>query len=171
MTLRKMLTRNQIGFTLIEVIIGIAICGMLGGGIVTAIYQIGRVSDMGNARVTAVKQVENALFYINRDVQMAQNPIVGTNSSFPLTLSWKSWEDNVQHQITYNLNSAGNLTRNNGTTTSTVAKFIDTDNGNTNWTYDSNSHKMTVVITATVIAGHKQSTETRKVEIIPRPGS
>lgn len=169
--MRKTFLRNQIGFTLIEVIIGIAICGILGGGIVTGIYQIGRINDMNNAHVTAVKQVENAVHYLIRDVQMAQNPTISTEASFPLTLSWKSWEDNVQHQITYNLDSEGNLTRNYGTTTSTVAKFIDTDNADTNWTYNFSANKMTIVITATVTAGHRQSTETRKVEIIPRSGS
>ena len=169
--MKNKLFRNQIGFTLIEVIIGVAICGILGGGIVTAIYQIGRINDSNNARVTAVKQVENAFYYLNRDVQMAQNPSVGTNAAFPLTLSWKSWEDNVQYQITYNLDSSGNLTRNNGAITSTVAKSIDTANNHTNWTYDSSAHKMTILITSMVIDGHIQATETRKIEIIPRSGS
>jgi prepilin-type N-terminal cleavage/methylation domain-containing protein len=162
---------NQRGFTLLETMVALCITGFVALAVVTTIYQLQAISNSHYAHITAVKQLENALHYLIRDVQSAQNPTAGTQVSFPLTLSWKSWEDNVQHQVTYSLDGSGNLTRNDGTHTSTVAKFIDTANDNTHWSYDSGGHNMTIVLTCTVHSGSKQASETRNIQIIPRPGS
>jgi len=160
---------NQRGYTLIEIAVALCITGFVALAVVTTIYQLQAISNAHYAHITAVKQVENALHFLIRDIQCAQDPTEGTQASFPLTLAWKNWEDNIEYEVTYSLDESGILTRDNGTQTSVVAKNIDADS--TNWTYDSSDHKMTIVITSKVQAGDKQATETREIEIIPRPGS
>jgi prepilin-type N-terminal cleavage/methylation domain-containing protein len=170
------LNKTQGGFTLLEIIIAIAISGVLGVATVGAIFQIGNINSLDNAHVIAVKQVENGLHYIIRDVQMVQHPAAGTDLAFPLTLSWKTWEDNKTIQVVYSVNPDGELIRqyseNGGAATNLrVAKFVSSDSAKTHWSYDSATRWMTVKITATGTSGPKQAEETRIISIIPRSGS
>jgi prepilin-type N-terminal cleavage/methylation domain-containing protein len=166
---------NQIGFTLIEVVIGIAISSLLGGGIVTAVYQMGWVNDMSNARVSAVKQVENALYYINRDVQMAQQ--IQTNlQGYWLKLSWSTPEDNALNEVTYSVQN-GVITRRqsiNGSQTSqkeVASHIVHAAVTAPNYSAIPPEKVWTIQVVATTYSGHQQVSETRQIEIIPRPGS
>jgi prepilin-type N-terminal cleavage/methylation domain-containing protein len=173
--LGKILSRNQIGFTLIEVIVGLAISSILGGGIIMGIYQIGRVNEMSNARVTSVKQLENALYYINRDVQMSQS-IDSESEDYWLKLDWTEWEENNYNEVTY-IVDAGLVTRSyyvnsqlisEKPVASDITSFAatppdkDASPPEKAWTID---------LTATTTSGHRQQSETRQMKIIPRPGS
>jgi type II secretory pathway component PulJ len=166
---------NQTGFTIIDLAIGIAVCGLLGAGIVTAISQIYKVNNMSNAHVSAVKQVENALYYINRDVQMAQS--VDTDGvDYWLKVSWTDWEDNQLNEVEYavtdgcltrsyfvnsSLSSARQLAQ-NITDTEITAPDTGTTPPEKAWT---------IQITATAASGQQQQSETRQVQIVPRSGS
>jgi prepilin-type N-terminal cleavage/methylation domain-containing protein len=173
--LKQRIRGNQAGFTLIEITIGMAISAILVGGIITAIFQMGRASDMGNARVTAVKQVENALYYINRDVQMAQS-IEGEGDDYSLRLDWNEWEQVKNNEVTYSL-ANGVLTRSyyiNDELDSEkpVASGISALAITPPDTEAIPPKKVwTVDITATSVSGHIQQSETRQMKIIPRPGS
>ncbi len=170
----RLLHPSQAGFTLIEVIVAMAITGILGAGVAITIFQIESVADSSNAHMTAVNQVQNALHYINRDVQMAQTVTPGMSPNL-LTLKWTNWDDNKAIQVKY-LNQNGDLIRqyseNGGAPTSTtVAQFISTNATDTNSSYDLASHKLTIKLTASALSGSEQASETRVCEIIPRPGS
>ena len=67
--IRKIL-RNQKGFTLVEVLIAIAITAAIGAGLAMAVFEVIQVNAMSNNRMEAIKQVENAFHYIIRDAQM-----------------------------------------------------------------------------------------------------
>jgi type II secretory pathway pseudopilin PulG len=172
----KKLNRSQVGFTLLEFIAVLGISGFLGAGIVSSISQIGNTSDIDSSHVIAVKQAENAVSYIIRDAQMAHSPVAGTNVSFPLTLSWKTWDNCTSIQVIYSVGQNGNLVRqyseNGGQSTSiTIAKFISTSTSETCWSYDSAANIMTIKITARVTSGTKQGEEMRSISIMPRSGS
>jgi prepilin-type N-terminal cleavage/methylation domain-containing protein len=183
--IRKIQEQSQQGFTLIELVIAIAVTGLLGVGVLMAFAQISRVNDSGNAHVVAVKQVENAVHSINRDIQMAQIVTPGDSSGFPVTLSWSTWGDPAASppvapetiQIVYSLASNGsgkyNLVRNDGTNSRTIAEMISTASvtPNANSAFKPPKTWYTIQITSAVAAGHNVASETRKIDIVPRPGN
>jgi prepilin-type N-terminal cleavage/methylation domain-containing protein len=168
----RTLFRKECGFTLLELLVSMAITGFLGAGIVSAIVQIEKVADIDQARVIAVKQVENAIHYINRDVQSAQ--IVTTQGSTGFTVGWTSWgaplatpavpAANVQ--VIYSLDNAGKLKRNGAVVAEWISSITVTPPNPgavppTQW--------YTVKISAVVQSGSKQASETRQIDIVPRP--
>ena len=68
----KIFSRAKSGFTLIEIMIGLVLLGIIGTATTTAISQIFDFNGRNSARMIAVKEVENAINSINRDVQQAQ---------------------------------------------------------------------------------------------------
>jgi prepilin-type N-terminal cleavage/methylation domain-containing protein len=168
--------RSKRGFTLIEILVAMAISAALSLGITMTIFQVMNVNASSNAHLQAVAQVQNAIHYLNRDVQMAQSVQPQGTSGFPLTLKWTSWSNNDSNQVIYSL-SGNTLVRQfllipsdggpASTTSLTVAKYLT----ETQCSYDSAAHKLTATITASTSSGSKLAAETRQVEIIPRPGS
>jgi prepilin-type N-terminal cleavage/methylation domain-containing protein len=176
----KRFHHDKRGFTIIEILIALAISGFLAAGIGVAISQIGRVSDVCNSRVVAINQVENAIHYINRDIQQAQK-IEINGSGYWIRLTWVSWVDDSTIQVVYNVDSSRNLMRQEATTiggstnvtTITVARYIDSGSKavtapDTALTPPEKS--WTVQLSAIYSSGIKTASETREIKIVPRPG-
>jgi prepilin-type N-terminal cleavage/methylation domain-containing protein len=181
---------NQKGFSLIETVIALCIGGALAAGIASTTYQLQSISNSHYVRVVAVSQVENAVHYLIRDVQQAQVVNPQGSQGFPLLLTWVSWDATLPEYktlVTYSLvptdGTPAQLTKRLQTynannvlqqdQTSTLASYIkySASSPDTSCSYDSVNHKATLQITSTLIRGGKQDTETRKVDIVPRPGS
>jgi prepilin-type N-terminal cleavage/methylation domain-containing protein len=155
---------NQKGLTLIEVLIATTIAAIIGTVITVALSQSVSVSWAGHKRMEAIKQVENALYLINRDAQSAVSINTGA-SGYWLALSLS---DNST--ITYRIVEPGGtapvyLQRNQGSTSSTVARYIDTGTGLSTCTYDGNL--LDVKLTST-LKGLGSASETRRIMIYPR---
>lgn len=128
-----LISKNQMGFTLLELLIALAITSVITGSTTMVIFQ---VFD-GNARTSnhmeAVRQVQNAGYWVSRDAQMAQSIDIGNDPVTPelelVTLTWTEW-NNTAHQITYKLQGA-ELWRDDGQPMR-VAEYIDSDPNNTN---------------------------------------
>lgn len=108
---------RQRGFTLIEIMIALAISGILLAAIGVSVGQLFSINSKSTTYMVATKQVENALHYIDRDGQMASPGLtmsVYSSSTFPpgltdvslssvpLTLKWVD-SDNVTHEVTYSV--------------------------------------------------------------------
>jgi len=157
----KRLESSQRGIGLVELIIAIAITGIIGAAATMALHQVLTVPTISNNQNTAINQVRNAVHWISRDVQMAQS-VNATGSLDPfLILGWTDWEGHV-HEATYMLEDVSKeLRRNYDGAQMLIAQYIDTDKSNCQW----DGKVLTVTITATV--GGK--TETRTFKVKPRP--
>jgi prepilin-type N-terminal cleavage/methylation domain-containing protein len=162
------LTNHSRGFTLIETLIALLITGIVSLGVSMSVQQMLTINAMNNTRLTAVKQVENAVHYLSRDAQMAQVVQVASGSGFPLTLNWTEW-DNTTNQVIYSIQNnqmQRSQSLNSGTPQVMVAaRNIDTNSNQTNCQFSGGI--LTGKITAAV-SGFKPSTESRSFKIIPR---
>ena len=167
----KKLKKGQKGFTLVELLIVIAITGLITGGITATIFQVFNINTRNTNRMTAVRQVQQAGFWVSPDVQMAQS-VNATGSPDFLTLNWIEWGTNNTHEVIYTLEyMSGELKKlqrshsvNGGDPTVTpVAEYIDP--GQTSCVWD--GEWLTFNVTATV----GEESETRVYEVKPRPDS
>ena len=135
-----LLNKNQRGFTLVEMIIVLAIIGIVIGAATMTIIQVINGSSSTSNHMTAVRQVQNAGYWVSRDVQMAQSVAPALDpDGFPLTLTWTD-RDGYDHQVVYSLvDMPGGLEEIQRQhtcvalgldVTSIVAEFIDPDETN-----------------------------------------
>lgn len=99
----KTINKNQRGFTLIELIIVIALSGVITGAITMAIFQVISISARSDNHMIAVKQVQNAGYWVSLDAQMAQSIELSGTSTFVLTLTWINLDDDDKHEVVYSL--------------------------------------------------------------------
>ena len=163
---------NQGGFTLIELLIVFAIAGIIASTVTAAIYQTISGSARNTSHMTAVKQVENAIHWLRRDVQMAQTVQPSEGSGFPLSLTWTEW-DNKVNQVIYSLIDS-QLQRSHSIDGEAVAgmmvaKYVESDPTMTSCNFIGGV--LTFKLTATLYSGSLTISETRVGEIISRPNS
>ena len=166
-----LINKNQRGFTLAELIVALAITGLITGGITMSIFQVFDINTRSNNHMTAVRQVQNAGYWISHDAQMARDvaPDPG-DTGFPLVLTWTEWGGTV-NEVTYTLVDS-ELKRSHSVdgepSETVVAQYIDSVSCQLD---PLDNRKLTFTITATVSGGWKEASETRVYEVIPRPDS
>lgn len=163
----KWLNRKQRGFSLVELLIAISITGAIVGVTGGAIFQVLSINASSKAHMIAIKQVEQAVYWVVHDAQMAQTLSPYGGSSF-LTLTWVEW-DNTTHTVIYDIvgDEFKRSYSDGGTPTeSVIAEYINNDPAMTNCAYTTGG-VLTFKVTATV-GGFRPATETRTVEIFPR---
>jgi len=163
------LMKNQKGFTLIELIVALAIASVIGVAATMTAHQLITIPVISNDSNTAINQVRNAVNWINRDVQSATPGSINTTSPKFLSMEQLEWEsdtgDWTTHAVNYTLELADKeLWRDyDGEPGILIARYIDTDNTSCSW--DSTEKVLTVNIT--VQAGTR--TEARTFEVKTRP--
>ena len=166
MILRRLglIHKNQRGVALIELIIAFLITGIITGGITMTIFQVFDGNTRSSNHMIAVRQAQNAGYWLSRDAQMAQSVELGASSGFPLTLIWEEYSpdgDGDEHYVVYTLLEDNKLQRSysidgGDSTLTIVAQYIVAANA---------SGKLTLIITATV----GDATEIRTYKVTPRP--
>jgi prepilin-type N-terminal cleavage/methylation domain-containing protein len=160
----RVIDRGHPGFTLIELIVGIALIGIIGGAAGTLIVQTARLNNLSNNRQAAITQVQNAVDSISRDALQAEGitwdgPASTLSLPIPISVvngSVSAWQTPA---VAYIYSSLTNTIQRTGAATSTIATNI-SDFSLVNQSGSSS----TFSVTATV----KGTTETRVFLIMSR---
>jgi prepilin-type N-terminal cleavage/methylation domain-containing protein len=132
------LKAGEKGFTLIELLVGISILAFVVSAASMTIITMMRLSPQSNNWAIALRQVQNAGYWISRDVQMSENVTVDENPATPefLTLTVPEWDAGsgavVDKTIAYQFEDMGDglqrLMRDDAGQQIMVAEYIsDTD--------------------------------------------
>ncbi len=167
----RLINREQRGFTMIEMIIVVAITGFIGFGAASATAQVMTQAPRNSDFNAASSQAANAIHWISRDAQMAQTIVTEGDSGFPLTLSWVEWDNSVCESV-YTLNDNEfyrSYSVNGGEpTVNFIAEYISEDSELTNCNHSDGI--LTIRITAVIGQGAHAVQVSRLRDIAPRPG-
>lgn len=157
---------NRQGFTLIEVVLVLAIMSVIGTVASIATVQIMKQGARNGDFTAAGQYTMTAIQWIDQDAEMSQQIETNGASGFPLTLSWIDWDSN-EYEVVYSTEN-GTLKRNysiNSTIASQmiVAKCINSISENT--TCERNNEILTLKVTATVGKGDNAVSVTNIREI------
>jgi prepilin-type N-terminal cleavage/methylation domain-containing protein len=189
----KTLRKDQRGFSLIELVIVIALTAIITAAITTTIFQVFNMNTRSANRMTAVSQVQQVGKIVSEDILGAQSVNAAGGQGFPLTLAWTDPGSGNHSTVVYTLvgvpsDGSARLERtltvtppvgNNITTASVVAEHINPGSTETNCNPTGilpPDTTLTFKVTATVggrlidgaIVGGES--ETRVYEVKPRPG-
>ena len=173
--------QSEKGFSTIELIVAIAIMALIGLGATMTTFQVINGTGRSNSHMTAIRQVQNAGYWIGRDAQMAENIVTANLSGTDFMLiSWTEWdhdaEDEVYHQVTYFFDGLtggiGKLKRNHWSSAGAnvdilVAQYISYDSADPVNTSNISYQKPVLAVKLTALYG--DASETREYRISRRP--
>ena len=159
----KKLVGNDKGFTLIELLIVVALTGIISAAAAMSIHQVLAGTSLSNNQNTSVNQVRNAVHWISRDVQMAQNVTDAPTPPKFLELTWEGWSG-TPYTVYYTLED-GKLQRNYNGQQMLIAQYIRPQGAGTSCSWNAEERVLSVSITAEVDG----RTETRMFQVRSRP--
>ena len=151
--------KNQKGFTLIELLIVVAIFAVVAVAANAVIVQVVQSNRTSNHMV-AVRQVQQAGYYVSKDGLQAQNISGNLTTSSSLHLNWTDGEGQ-SYNITYTLEPMGTLYRLYRNEVPLPIDYL-TENTQCRW------NATTTVLTLNITARVGLETESRTYEIKPR---
>ena len=161
------LKKYEKGFTMIELLVAISIAVAVTGAAAMTIQTLMKVSPQTNNWAIALRQVQNAGYWISRDVQMSSGNItVGNKQPDFLTLEvpYEAAVDNITTKtIAYKFETLSGeewLTRTDSTSGKIViAEYISVDNTAAQYS-DNCTDNCTLTLTITAVSGDVLVTKT-----------
>jgi prepilin-type N-terminal cleavage/methylation domain-containing protein len=99
----KKLGKDQRGFSLLELLIVIALTGLVTAAITTTLFQVFNMNTRTANRMAAVSQVQQAGKLVSEDILEAQGVNITESSGFPLTLTRNDPETGDDYTVIYDL--------------------------------------------------------------------
>lgn len=176
----KAIIKKQAGLTLIELMIAMAITGIITGTTTMLVFQVFDGEARANNQIDAISRVQHVGREVSRDAAMAQVvQWTDDDDGFPLTLFWSKWgtdsEADEQHWVVY-LIVDNKLTREHyidyfdgspdDTYTFDYIINIDPDTSELVTFFDHN--EFTFTLTSTAGIGSQRISETREYRAAPR---
>jgi prepilin-type N-terminal cleavage/methylation domain-containing protein len=172
----KKLKKGERGFSLVELVIVVALAGLVGAAITATAFQVFTFSTRLSNQMTAVRQVQQAGFWVSPDVMMSNRTKINVNPGGGkfLVLDWTA-HDGKEHEVTYTITVDDRLQRTHnitvgGQTTmevSIIAEYINSTQ--TSCVKVGGALNFTVVFNVTATVGGQ--TETRIYQVKPRQGT
>lgn len=99
--------KDQRGFTLLELLITIALTAVITTAVTMAISQVFTGSTRSSNHMILVREVQEAGYWVSLYTYMANDMEITSCSGFPLALHWIDFEENEEHDIVFSLDSSG----------------------------------------------------------------
>ena len=183
--------RNQIGFALVEMLVGVSVIGFIGAGLFMTTFQTLDISNKNSGYMMAIKQVQNAGYWVSGDAQMAQTIDIDDDTGTPenevLTLSWVGWERKDASDNQYIDSSTVRYTHDDNQFTRRLKVTTEKYGSNGTLIATTEEQKTTIVaqhitglsvaigannkLAITITASVEDAQETKSYEITPRPSS
>jgi len=98
--------QGERGFTIVELAMMIAVVAVIAAAASMSIFQVLEGTKRSSDQMTAMRQVQNAGYWISLDAQMAQAVAIGDDPGTPdeeefVTFKWTDWESGDVHTIIY----------------------------------------------------------------------
>jgi len=161
------MSKSQNGFTLIEIVIGLAISGIIASGVVMTVGQVLQLGPRGSDHMTLLVSVQNVGHWISLDSQRAETAAPGAGNGFPLVLSRTEY-DGTSHETAYTIVD-GTLRRalsiDGGAASETVvARYMDS----TSTSCQLVDGLLVLTVTAKTGSGRREQSETRVFKVDSR---
>ena len=159
--------RSQHGFTLIEILVGMALTGILIVGIVVTIFQVNVGTAQNKNSMYALRQVQTAGYYFSRDTLQADCiGIYPADNGFPVTLTWYDPGTSENHSIKYEYDSNTRYLTRTDLINNSTTRVADNIDSTTSFTNNGTGYFILTVTAET--SGYQPAIATRTYEIEPR---
>ena len=172
----KAIIKKQVGLTLIELIIALAITGIVTASTTMVVFQVFDGEARANNHLDAISHVQNAGREISRDASMAQAIILpeeGDADGLPLTMVWNEWDSSAEHQAQYliedNVLKRKHYENGDEMETYTFEHVISIDPDTEELVTFFDDDTFTFALTASVGIGSQRISVTREYRTAPRP--
>jgi len=164
--------KGQRGFSLVELVIVVALAGIVSIAITATAFQVFTFSTRMFNQMTAIRQAQQAGFWVSPDVMMSKTRVIGGSPDVLITLSWEEGGTGIPHAVNYTwAYMSGGLARlqrkhyidSDLSSATTVAEYIDPA--------QTSFQAVTGGYIFTVTARVGEQTETRTYEVQFRVGT
>ena len=170
------MSQGEKGFSTIELIVALSIIALIGLAATMTTFQVINVTERSESHMTAIRQVQNAGYWISRDAQMAESVITDNLSATDfIILTWTERDyvsDDIYHSVTYFFeelsDEIGKLKRNHwssaGANADTlIAEYINYDHDDPVNTSNVSYQNSVLTVKLTALSG--DASETREYRI------
>lgn len=103
----KNLKKGERGLTLLELLIALALTAAITTTVTGAIFQTFTASTRSNNHMVAVRQVQEAGYWVSHYAYGAQGTEITGPSGFALILDWVDFDTGEKHEVEFSLTSSG----------------------------------------------------------------